>query len=129
MTPKPIKSAAAHAAALARVESLMDAAPGSPAETELEVWSILIEKYEEEHFPVSAPAPIAAIEFRMEQLGLTRTDLLRHIPSRSKVSEVLSRRRPLSLQMIRSLHAGLRIPADVLLQRPRLRKARAAAGR
>ncbi|MEN9812813.1 MAG: hypothetical protein RL479_1499 [Verrucomicrobiota bacterium] len=127
MPPKAIKSAAAHAAALARVESLMDAAPGSPAETELEVWSILIEKYEEEHFPVSAPDPIAAIEFRMEQLGLTRTDLLRHIPSRSKVSEVLSRRRPLSLQMIRSLHAGLRIPADVLLQRPRLRKARAAA--
>lgn len=129
MTPKPIKSAAEHTAALARVESLMDAAPGSAAETELEVWSILIEKYEEEHFPVSAPDPIAAIEFRMEQLGLTRTDLLRHIPSRSKVSEVLSRRRPLSLQMIRSLHAGLRIPADVLLQRPRLRKARAAAGR
>lgn len=127
MPPKAIKSAAALAAALARVESLMDAAPGSPAETELEVWSILIEKYEEEHFPVSAPDPIAAIEFRMEQLGLTRTDLLRHIPSRSKVSEVLSRRRPLSLQMIRSLHAGLRIPADVLLQRPRLRKARAAA--
>jgi len=127
MPPKAIKSAAAHAAALACVESLMDAAPGSPAETELEVWSILIEKYEEEHFPVSAPDPIAAIEFRMEQLGLTRTDLLRHIPSRSKVSEVLSRRRPLSLQMIRSLHAGLRIPAAVLLQRPRLRKARAAA--
>jgi HTH-type transcriptional regulator/antitoxin HigA len=127
MTPKPIKSAAEHTAALARVESLMDAAPGSAAETELEVWGILIEKYEEEHFPVSAPDPIAAIEFRMEQLGLTRTDLLRHIPSRSKVSEVLSRRRPLSLQMIRSLHAGLRIPADVLLQRPRLRKARAAA--
>lgn len=127
MTPKPIKSAAEHTAALARVESLMDAAPGSAAETELEVWGILIEKYEEEHFPVSAPDPIAAIEFRMEQLGLTRTDLLRHIPSRSKVSEVLSRRRPLSLQMIRSLHAGLRIPAHVLLQRPRLRKARAAA--
>ena len=127
MTPKPIKSAAEHTAALARVESLMDAAPGSAAETELEVWGILIEKYEEEHFPVSAPDPIAAIEFRMEQLGLTRTDLLRHIPSRSKVSEVLSRRRPLSLQMIRSLHAGLRIPADVLLQRPRLRKPRAAA--
>lgn len=127
MTPKPIKSAAEHTAALVRVESLMDAAPGSAAETELEVWGILIEKYEEEHFPVSAPDPIAAIEFRMEQLGLTRTDLLRHIPSRSKVSEVLSRRRPLSLQMIRSLHAGLRIPADVLLQRPRLRKARAAA--
>lgn len=127
MTPKPIKSAAEHTVALARVESLMDAAPGSAAETELEVWGILIEKYEEEHFPVRAPDPIAAIEFRMEQLGLTRTDLLRHIPSRSKVSEVLSRRRPLSLQMIRSLHAGLRIPADVLLQRPRLRKARAAA--
>ncbi len=127
MTPKPIKSAAEHTAALARVESLMDAAPGSAAETELEVWGILIEKYEDEHFPVRAPDPIAAIEFRMEQLGLTRSDLLRHIPSRSKVSEVLSRRRPLSLQMIRSLHAGLSIPADVLLQRPRLRKARAAA--
>lgn len=127
MTPKPIKSAAAHTAALARVESLMAATPNSAEEEELEVWTILIEKYEEERFPVRAPDPVAAIEFRMEQLGLTRTDLLRHIPSRSKVSEVLGRRRPLSLPMIRALHSGLRIPADVLLQRPRLRKPRAIA--
>ena len=127
MFPKIIKSDAEHEAALAHVDTLMDAAPGSRAEAELEVWSVLIEKYEEEHFPISVPDPIAAIEFRMEQLGLSRSDLLRYIPNKSKVSEVLSRRRPLSLPMIRSLQSGLRIPAEVLLQKPRLRKTRAVA--
>src|SRR5215207_1399881 len=125
MTPKIIKTDAEHEDALAHVETLMDAAPGSKAEAELELWSLLIEKYEEEHFPIAAPDPISAIEFRMEQLGLNRSDLLRFIPNKSKVSEGLGRRRPLSLPMIRSLHSGLRIPAAVLLQKPRLRKAKA----
>jgi HTH-type transcriptional regulator/antitoxin HigA len=116
MTPKLIKAEAEHEAALAYVESLMDAEAGSDQEAELEVWGVLIEKYEEEHFPIDLPDPVAAIQFRMEQLGLTRRDLLRFIPSKSKVSEVLRRRRRLSLSMIRSIHEGLGIPADVLLQ-------------
>ena len=127
MFPKLIKNAAEHEAALAHVAGLMDAAPGSRAEAELEVWSLLIETYEEEHFPIAAPDPVSAIEFRMEQLGLGRADLLRYIPSKSKVSEVLGRRRPLSLPMIRSLQSGLRLPAEVLLQKPRLRRTRRAA--
>jgi len=127
MFPKIIKSDAEHEAALAHLETLMDAAPGSKAEAELEVWSVLIEKYEEEHFPIAAPDPVSAIEFRMAQLGLNRSDLLRYIPNKSKVSEVLGRRRPLSLPMIRSLQSGLRIPAEVLLQKPRIRKTRAVA--
>ena len=127
MSPRLIKTATDHDAALARVEALLDAPAGSPEEAELEVWGVLVEKYEEEHFPIEQPDPVSAIEFRMEQLGLNRSDLLRYIPSRSKVSEVLGRRRPLSLTMIRSLQSGLRIPAEVLLQKPRLRKGRAAA--
>ena len=127
MSPRLIKTATDHDAALARVEALLDAPPDSPEEAELEVWGVLVEKYEEEHFPIEQPDPVSAIEFRMEQLGLNRSDLLRYIPSRSKVSEVLGRRRPLSLTMIRSLQSGLRIPAEVLLQKPRLRKGRAAA--
>jgi len=121
MTPKAIKTEAELEKALAHVNTLMDAAPGSRAESELEVWSILIEKFEEEHFPMEAPDPISAIEFRMDQMGLTRSDLLRYIPSKSKVSEVLSGRRPLSLPMIRALCDGLNIPAEILLQKSRVR--------
>lgn len=121
MTPKAIKTEAELEKALAHVNTLMDAAPGSKAEAELEVWSILIEKFEEEHFPMKAPDPISAIEFRMDQMGLSRSDLLRYIPSKSKVSEILSRRRPLSLSMIRALSEGLNIPAEILLQKSRMR--------
>lgn len=120
MFPKIIKTEAEHEAALAHVETLMDAVPGSAAEAELEVWSVLIEKYEDEHFPIARPDPVTAIEFRMEQKGLTRRDLLRYIPNKSKVSEVLGRRRPLSLPMIRALRSGLKIPADILVQESRL---------
>ncbi|MFM9030714.1 MAG: type II toxin-antitoxin system HigA family antitoxin [Opitutaceae bacterium] len=127
MYPRIIKTAAEHAAALAHVETLMDAAPGSKAEAELELWGLLIEKFEDEAFPINQPDPVAAIEFRMDQLGLSRTDLVRQIPNQSKLSEVLGRRRPLSLSMIRSLHKGLKIPAEVLLQKPRLKRKRVAA--
>jgi len=121
MTPKAIKTEAEHQKAMAHVSTLMDAAPGSKSEAELEVWSILIEKYEDEHFPIEAPDPISAIEFRMDQMGLSRSDLLRYIPSKSKVSEVLSRRRPLSLPMIRALREGLNIPAEILMQKSPMR--------
>jgi HTH-type transcriptional regulator / antitoxin HigA len=116
MKPKVIKSKAEHEAALARIEQLMDAVPGSPQEAELELWSLLVEKYEEEHFPIETPDPVAAIRFRMEQAGLGPGDLRRYLRSQSRVSEVLNRKRPLSLALIRSLHYGLKIPAEILVQ-------------
>lgn len=118
MRAKVIKTEADYEAALAYVETLMDAEPGSPQEEELELFSFLIEKYEDEHYPIDLPDPVEAIKFRMEQEGLTRKDLVKYIGSQSKVSEVLNYKRPLSLTMIRALHEGLGIPAEVLLQSP-----------
>jgi HTH-type transcriptional regulator/antitoxin HigA len=114
MQPKVLKTDREYKAALAHVEQLMDQA--APDEDELELWSLLVENYEEEHFPIDAPDPIDAIRFRMDQEGLTRADLLPYLQSKSKVSEVLSGKRPLSLSMIRALHSGLKIPAEVLVQ-------------
>lgn len=118
MKPKIIKTEADYEAALAHVAGLMDASPGSPAEEELELFTMLIEAYEEEAFPIGLPDPVAAIKFRMEQQGLTRKDLGQYLGSQSKVSEVLNGKRPLSLVMIRGLHTGLGIPAEVLLREP-----------
>ena len=118
MKPKILQSKADHAAALRHVEALMDATPNSSEEAELELWTLLIENYESKHLPVLSPDPIEAIRFRMDQLGLKATDLTAYIPSKSKVSEVLNRKRPLSLSMIRALHTGLGIPAEILVQEP-----------
>ncbi|MDP2965000.1 MAG: ImmA/IrrE family metallo-endopeptidase [Pelolinea sp.] len=116
MITKMIRTEKDYQDALEHLNVLMDSAPGSPEEDELELLSFLVEKYEEEHFPIDLPDPVEAIKFRMEQQGLTRKDLVQYIGSQSKVSEVLNRKRPLSLAMIRALHKGLGIPADVLLQ-------------
>lgn len=116
MKPKIIKTKEEHAMALARVEALMDAAPGSPQEEELELWSLLVERYEDEHCPIDLPDPVLAIKFRMEQEGLRQKDLEKYFPGKNRVSEVLNRKRPLSLGMIRALHHGLGIPAEVLLR-------------
>ncbi len=118
MKPKVLKTESDYEAALAYVETLMDAAPGSPEEEELEVFALLIEDYEEKHYPIDLPDPIEAIKFRMEQQGFIQKDMVPYIGSQSKVSEVLNRKRPLSLTMIRALHEGLGIPAEVLLQEP-----------
>jgi HTH-type transcriptional regulator/antitoxin HigA len=118
MNTKIIKSEEEYEAVLARIAELMDAAPDSPEEEELELLTLLVEKYEAENYPVELPDPIEAIKFRMEQEGLTRKDLIPFIGSQSKVSEVLNYKRPLSLSMIRGLHEGLEIPAEVLLQEP-----------
>lgn len=118
MKPKIIKNEADYQAALAYLETLMDAQPGTPAEEELELFAMLIETYEQSVFPIALPDPVSAIEFRMEQQGLTRKDLAPYIGSQSKVSEVLNGKRSLSLAMIRALHAGLDIPLEVLLQKP-----------
>jgi len=118
MKPKVLKTQKEYEEALAHLETLMDAEPGTPEEDELELFALLIEEYEDEHFPIGLPDPIEAIKFRMEQEDLTRKDLIPYIGSASKVSEVLNRKRPLSLNMIRKLHDGLGIPAEVLMQEP-----------
>lgn len=115
MKAKILKTEADYHAGLARVESLMDAAPGSAREEELELWSLLVERYEQEHFPIDFPDPIDAIRFRMEQEGLRQKDLAKILPGKNRVSEVLHGKRSLSLSMIRSLHHHLQIPAAVLI--------------
>jgi HTH-type transcriptional regulator / antitoxin HigA len=117
-TIKPIRTEADYEAALLRIDALMDAAAGTPAADELEVWATLVDLYEEQHFPIDWPDPIEAIRFRMEQAGLTPRDLIPFLGSRAKVSEVLSGKRSLTLQMMRALHEHLGIPAEVLLRQP-----------
>lgn len=112
-----LKTDGDHAAAVARLSELMDTdpAPGSAGEAELELLALLIQSYEQSKFPPSPPDPVEAILFRMDQQRLAQKDLVPYIGSMSKVSEVLSRKRTLSLAMIRRLHAGLGIPAEVLI--------------
>lgn len=116
MALKPIKSKKDYQAALARLDLIFDARPGTKEGDELEILGILIEKYEAEHFPVGLPDPIEAIKFRMEQLGYTQNDLANIFGLKSRASEILNRRRKLSLEMIRQLHDKLGIPTDVLIQ-------------
>ena len=115
MKLKIIKSQKEYTKALARVEELMDAKAGSPQEEELELWALLLERYEEENFPLDIPDPVEAIKFRMEQEGLRQKDLEKYFPGKSRVSEILNHKRSLSLGMIRALHQGLGIPAEVLI--------------
>ena len=116
MDIRPIRTKTDYRAALKEVGRLWDANPGTPEGDRVEVLVFLIEAYEAKHHPIPAPDPIAAIEFMMEQKGLTRRDLEPVIGSRGRVSEVLTRRRPLTLPMVRALSALLDIPADVLVQ-------------
>ena len=116
MKPKVIKTEADYEAAMARVEELFDAKPGTAKGDELELLLLLVEKYEEKAFPIGLPDPIAAIQFRMEQEGLSNKDLIPYIGSSAKVSEVLSGKRDLTLSMIRALNRHLGIPAEVLIQ-------------
>ena len=116
MEIRPIRTDEEHRAALKEVERLWDSEPGSAEGDYVEVLATLVEAYEAKHHPVSAPDPIAAIEFMMEQKGLTRRDLEAAIGSRGRVSEVLNRKRPLPLPMVRALNALLHIPTDVLVQ-------------
>ena len=118
MKPKVIKNETEYEAALERVDQLMDAEPGSPEFDDLELWAMLVDAYEEEVHPVKLPDPVAALLFRMEQSGLKQKDLVPLIGSASKVSEVLSGKRTLSLTMMRNLHRELGLPAEVLLQKP-----------
>ncbi|MBI5018220.1 MAG: ImmA/IrrE family metallo-endopeptidase [Deltaproteobacteria bacterium] len=118
MVAKVIKNEEEYDAALGRIDELMDADPGTAEGDELELLVTLVELYEQKAHPIGLPDPVEAILFRMEQAGLKQKDLAPFLGSRSKVSEVLSRQRPLSLGMMRRLHEGLQIPAEVLLQEP-----------
>lgn len=118
MVHKVIKTEKEYESALARINDLMDADPGTPEGDELELLVTLVEWYEKAKHPIDLPDPVEAIKFRMEQLRLKQKDLIPLIGSRSKVSEVLSRQRPLSIAMIRRLNAGLGIPAEILLREP-----------
>ncbi len=113
---KPIRTEVDNDAALAEVERLWGAKAGTPEGDRLDVLATLIEAFEDRHYPVLPPDPVDAIEFRMEQQGLTRKDLETIIGSRTRIAEVLSRKRGLSIAMIRRLHDKLGIPAEVLIR-------------
>jgi len=115
MDIKPIRNARDHKKALQEIEALMRARKGTPEGDRLEVLSTLAEDWERRHQPILPPDPIEAIRFRMEQLGLTATDLAPILGGANRVSEVLHRKRALTVTMIRNLHSTLRIPSDVLV--------------
>ena len=116
MIIKPIKTKKDYLQALNRLEVIFDAKGGSQQGDELEVLGILIDQYENKHFPIGFPDPIEAIKLRMEQLGYSKADLAKVIGLKSRASEILNKKRKLSLNMIRQLHNDLNIPADVLIQ-------------
>jgi len=116
MQIRPIKTKADHRAALKEIERLLEARPGTPAGDRLDVLTTLVERYEEQHEPIEPPDPIDALLYHMESRGLVRRDLEPYLGSRARVAEVLNRRRTLTIDMIRKLHAGLGISADVLIR-------------
>jgi HTH-type transcriptional regulator/antitoxin HigA len=120
---KPIKTAADYEAALAEIERLWGSSIGTPASDRLDILATLVDAYENEYYPMDPPDPIEAIKFRMEQQGLTRKDLEGILGTRTRVAEVLNRRRGLSINMIRQLHEKLGISAEVLLRPTRTMKA------
>ncbi len=111
----PIRTEHDHEMAVARISKLMSAAPGTPEGDELDVLATLVDAYEAKHHAIAAPDPVTAIQFRMEQQGLTRKDLEPLIGSRARVSEVLTRKRNLTLDMVRRVKCGLGISADLLI--------------
>ena len=116
MTIKPIKTKKDYQQALARLEIIFDSKKGSPKGDELDILGMLVDNYENENFPVGFPDPVEAIKFRMEQLGYNQSDLANVVGLKSRASEILSKKRKLSLEMIRQIHDRLNIPTEVLIQ-------------
>lgn len=116
MQIKPIRTKKDYTDALKRLDAIFDSKQGSKDGDELEVLGILIDQYENEHFPIGLPDPIEAIKFRMEQMGYKQSDLANIVGLKSRASEILNRKRKLTLEMIRQLHDSLHIPTDVLIQ-------------
>lgn len=115
MEIKPIKTENDYFKSLKRVEALWGSKRDTPEGDELDLLVTIVEAYEIKHYPIAPPDPIDAIKFRMEQMGMTKTDLAKYLGSQSRVSEVLSRKRKLTLKMVKSLYKGLKIPAEILL--------------
>jgi HTH-type transcriptional regulator/antitoxin HigA len=115
MNLKPIHTKKDLTNALARIDELIDAKHGTPEHDELEILSTLVEVYEEKHCPILPPDPVEAIKFRMDQMGLRQSDISKYFGGKNRASEVLSRKRPLSLRMIRNLHKNFHIPSDTLI--------------
>ncbi|HBG74953.1 MAG: hypothetical protein A2X25_07370 [Chloroflexi bacterium GWB2_49_20] len=116
MDIKPIHSKADYQAALKEIEKLMESIPGTPEGDRMDVLVTLVEAYEAKHFPIPEPDdPVQVLEYYMESRGLSRSDLIAYLGSKERVSEVLNRKRGLSLEMIRRLHNGLGIPADLIM--------------
>jgi HTH-type transcriptional regulator / antitoxin HigA len=113
---RPIRTEADYEAALGEIEALFDALPQTPEGDRLEVLTTLVEAYERKYHPVLPPDPIEAIQYHLESRGLTRRDLEPYLGSRARVAEVLNRRRGLTIEMIRRLHQGLGLSAEILIQ-------------
>jgi len=113
---RPVRTEAEYKRALDEIDSLLDAPEGSVASEMLEVLTVLVSDYEQKHYPIANPHPIAFLEFVMESRGLSRKDIEPYIGGRNRVAEILNRKRPLSIQMIRRLNSGLNLPAEVLIQ-------------
>ena len=116
MEIKPIKTEQDYQTAMERLEAIFDAKSGTPEGDELEVLGVLIDNYERMSFPIGLPDPIEAIKFRMEQMNYSNKDLAEVIGFKGRVSEILNRKRKLSINMIRRLHEAMQIPTDVLVQ-------------
>jgi len=113
---KPIKTEKDYEDSLAEIERLFDSHPGTIEADRLEILTTLVEAYENKHYAIPSPDPVQAILYYLESRGLARRDLEPYLGSRARVSEILNRKRPLSLEMIRKLHDGLGIPAEVLIK-------------
>jgi HTH-type transcriptional regulator/antitoxin HigA len=125
MRIRPIKTEKDYRAALVEIERLMNSAPGTQAGDRLEVLTTLVEHYEAAHEPIDPPDPIEALRYHMESRGLKRRDLEPYLGSRARIAEVLNRKRPLSIEMIRKLRAGLGISAEILIRPYRIKRSAA----
>ena len=115
MEIRPIKTEEDYNTSIRRIEVLWGAKKDTPQGDELDLLVTLVESYEMKHYPIAPPDPVDAIKFRMEQMDMTKADLVQYIGSQSRVSEILNGRRKLTLGMIKALYKGLRIPAEILL--------------
>jgi len=115
MEIKPIKTEKDYNMSIKRIEDLWGAKRDTPEGDELDLLCTLVESYEMKHYPIAPPDPIDAIKFRMEQMGMTKADMVKYLGSQSRVSEILNGKRRLTLKMVKSLYKGLKIPAEILL--------------
>ncbi len=115
MEIRPIKTEQDYDSAISRIEELWGAKKDTSDGDELDLLVTLVESYEMKHYPIAPPDPVDAIKFRMEQMGMTNSDMVKYLGSQSRVSEILNKKRKLTLGMIKSLYKGLKIPAEILL--------------